>query len=182
MLMKRVVKAASQRGRRFLNSNPRRLAGQQPDPYAVRGAWTGPVVCKECYAIYEKKRWRFDESAYATLVGKKGTKAVTCPACLKTRERSAEGVLTLRWPGLPEHRRDVLGLLRKEAARAREVNPLERIIKIEDEGSELRVFTTNTKLAQRMGREMERAYHGMVHYHWSHQDKLVRVYWEREGA
>lgn len=41
------------------------------------------------------------------------------------------------------------------------------------------MFTTHTKLAQRMGREMERAYHGEVHYHWSHQDKLVRVYWER---
>jgi NMD protein affecting ribosome stability and mRNA decay len=181
MTIKRIDKVAGKRGRRFLNSNPRRLAGQQPDPYAVRGAQAGPVVCKECNAIYEKKRWRIDESAYADLVGKKETKAVTCPACLKTREGYVEGVLTLRWLNLPNHRRDVLGLLRKQAARAREVNPLERIIKIEDEGSELRVFTTNTKLAQRMGREMERAYHGKASYHWSHRDKLVRVYWEREG-
>jgi NMD protein affecting ribosome stability and mRNA decay len=160
-------------------SNPRRLVGQQPDPYAVRGAPAGHAVCKACHAVYEKKRWRFDEAAYAKLSALKQTKAVTCPACAKTHDRYAEGILTLRWPGLSEHRRDVLGLLRKEAARAQDVNPLERIMTIEDDGNELRVFTTNTTLAQRMGREMERAYHGKTHYRWSHRDKLVRVYWER---
>jgi hypothetical protein len=161
-------------------SNPRRLVGQQPDPYAVRGALAGHAVCKVCHAVYEKKRWRFDDAASAKLSALKQTKAVTCPACAKTHDRYAEGILTLRWPGLSEHRRDVLGLLRKEAARAKAMNPLVRIMKIEDEGAELRVFTTNTALAQRMGREMERAYHGKTHYHWSHRDKLVRVCWERE--
>jgi hypothetical protein len=179
MAMKRIVQAKAKQGRSIF-SNPRRLAGQQPDPYAVRGAQAGPAVCKECYAIYEKKRWRFDQAAYAELIAQKRTKAVTCPACIKTRDRYPEGVLTLRWPGLPEHRRDILGLLRKEAARAKEVNPLERIMKIEDERKELRVFTTSNKLAQRMGREMERAYKGKTHYQWGHRDKLVRVYWERE--
>ena len=180
MALKRTVNAAVSQGRSIFSTNPRRLAGQQPDPYAVRGAPAGRAVCKKCFAVYEKKRWRFDEAAYAKLSAQKQTKAVTCPACIKTHDRYSEGILTLRWSGLPEHRRDVLGLLRKEAARAKEVNPLERIMKIEDDGKEVRVFTTNTKLAQRMGREMERAYRGKTHYHWAHRDKLVRVYWERE--
>jgi hypothetical protein len=179
MSRKRTGTAAAKQGRRLV-SNPRRLAGQQPDPYAVRGAQPGPAVCKECHAIYEKKRWRFDEPAYEKLISQKRTKAVICPACVKVHDRYPDGVLTLQWPGLPEHRRDVLGLLHKEAARAQEVNPLERIMKIEDDGKELRVFTTNTKLAQRMGREMERAFKGKTSYHWAHRDKLVRVYWERE--
>ena len=180
MAMKRTVNTTGKKGRSIFSSNPRRLAGQQPDPYTVRGAPAGPAVCKECYAVYEKKRWRFDGAAYAKLSALKQTQLVTCPACVKIRDHYPEGILTLRWPGLPEHRRDVLGLLRKEAARAKEVNPLERIMKIEDEGKEVRVFTTNTKLAQRLGREMERAYHGKAHYNWGHRDKLVRVYWERE--
>jgi NMD protein affecting ribosome stability and mRNA decay len=180
MMGKRIVKTAAKQGRSIFSTNPRRLAGQQPDPYAVRGAPAGPAVCKECSAIYEKKRWHFDDAAYAKLIAQKRTKTVTCPACTKIHDCYSEGVLTLRWPGLSEHRRDVLGLLRKEEARAKEVNPLERIMKIEEEGNELRVFTTNTKLAQRMGREMERAYHGKIRYNWGHRDKLVRVYWERE--
>ncbi len=180
MAMKRIVKTSAKKGGGVRNSNPRRLAGQQPDPYVARGVPAGRAVCKECTAIYEKKRWRFDEAAYAKLTALKQTKTVTCPACVKTHDRYPEGVLTLRWPGLSDHRGDVLGLLRKEAARAKSVNPLERIMKIEDEKGELRVFTTNNKLAQRMGHAMERAYHGKAHYQWSHRDKLVRVYWERE--
>lgn len=178
MVMKRVVRVAVKQ-KRSLRSTPRRLVGQQPDPYAIRGAPAGHAVCKVCHAVYEKKRWRFDDAAYATLSALKQTKAVTCPACAKTHDRYAEGILTLRWPGLSEHRRDVLGLLRKEAARAKAMNPLVRIMKIEDEGAELRVLTTNTALAQRMGREMERAYQGKAHYSWSHRDKMVRVSWER---
>jgi NMD protein affecting ribosome stability and mRNA decay len=133
-----------------------------------------------CHAIFEKKRWRLEESAYKDLIATKQPKLTICPACSKIRDRYSEGVLTLRWASLPAHRRDVLGLLRKEEARAKEVNPLERIMRIEEDGDEWRVFTTNTKLAQRMGRELERAYHGDTHYHWAHRDKLVRVVWERE--
>ncbi len=179
MAMKRTAKAAVKQGRSIFSTNPRRLVGQQPDPYAVRGAPAGRAVCKTCHAVYEKKRWRFDEAAYAKLSAQKQTKTVTCPACVKTHDRYAEGILTLRWAGLPEHRRDILGLLRTQAARAKALNPLVRIMKIEDAGSELRVFTTNTALAQRMGREMEGAYQGKAHYSWSHRDKMVRVSWER---
>jgi len=179
MAMKRTVKAAVKEGRSIFSTNPRRLVGQQPDPYAVRGAPAGHAVCKACHAVYEKKRWRFDDAAYAKLLTHKQTKTLTCPACAKTHDRYAEGILTLRWSGLSEHRRDILGLLRKEAARAKAMNPLVRIMKIEDAGSELRVFTTNTALAQRMGREMEGAYQGKAHYSWSHRDKMVRVSWER---
>jgi NMD protein affecting ribosome stability and mRNA decay len=134
-----------------------------------------------CHAIFEKKRWRFDEAVSRDLMAAKRPKLTTCPACRKIRDRYPEGVLTLRWTGLAAHRRDVLGLLRKEEARAKEVNPLERIMKIEEAGDEWRLFTTNTKLAQRLGRELERAYHGETYYHWAHRDKLVNVVWNREA-
>jgi NMD protein affecting ribosome stability and mRNA decay len=158
----------------------RRLGVKQPDPYTARRPPSGPAVCQECHAIFEKKRWRFDESAYEALIVKVKVKLITCPACLKIRDRYPEGELTLRWPGIPDHRRDVIGLLRKEEVRAQKVNPLERIMRIEGEGGEVRVLTTNVKLAQRLGRELERAYHGKTHYHWAHRDRLVRVVWERE--
>lgn len=162
-------------------ASPRRIVPRQSDPYRDRRTIAGPAVCEVCHAIFEKKRWRFDEAVYKDLLAVKRPKLITCPACSKIRDRYPEGVLTLRWTGLPEHKRDVLGLLRKEEARAKKVNPLERIMKIEEAGDEWRVFTTNTKLAQRLGRELERAYHGETYYHWAHRDKLVRVVWEREA-
>ncbi len=161
-------------------ASPRRIVPRQIDPYAGRRTIAGPAVCEVCHAIFEKKRWRFDEAIYKDLTAAKQTKRVICPACSKIRDRYPEGVLTLRWTDLSEHKRDVLGLLRKEEARAKKVNPLERIMKIEEAGDEWRVLTTNTKLAQRLGRELERAYHGETYYHWAHRDKLVNVVWNRE--
>jgi len=164
-----------------LPAGPRRIVPRQTDPYAGRRTIAGPAVCQTCHAIFEKKRWRFDEAVSEDLMAAKRPKLTTCPACSKIRDRYPEGVLALRWPGLSEHRRDVLGLLRKEEARGKKVNPLGRIMKIEEAGKEWRVFTTSTKLAQRLGRELERAYHGETSYHWAHRDKLVRVVWEREA-
>lgn len=178
--MKQVRQGVSRKGARG-PSSPRRIAPRQSDPYAGLRTISGPACCGVCHAVFDKKHWRFDQTAYEDLMAAKRPKLTTCPACSKIRDRYPEGVLALRWPGLAEHRRDVVGLLKKEEARAKKVNPLQRIMRIEENDDEWRVFTTNTKLAQRLGRELARAYHGATHYHWAHHDKLVRVVWEREA-
>jgi len=178
MAMKRVVQVAVKQ-KRSLRSTPRRLVGQQPDPYAVRGAPAGHAVCKACHAVYEKKRWRFDDAAYAKLSALKQTKTVTCPACVKTHDRYAEGILTLRWPGLFEHRRDVLGLLRKVAAKAKAMSPLVRIMKIEDQDDGVQITTTDIHLARGIGEALHHAYQGELEYHYNEQENLLRVVWER---
>ncbi len=63
-------------------------------------------------------------------------------------------------------------------ARALSVNPLQRVMKIVRLGKDIEVQTTNDRLAQRIGRELVRAYKGRVTYHWAHRDMLVRVYWQ----
>jgi hypothetical protein len=42
------------------------------------------------------------------------------------------------------------------------------------------VTTTTEKLAQRIGREVKKAYGGTLEYTWSHDVKFARVGWERE--
>ncbi len=160
--------------------SPRRLLDTLPDPYAVRRAPVGCMVCRECHAIYERKRWHFDEESYRRLVNGGYARPTACPACTRIRDRYPEGVLTLRWPGLAAHADEVMRLLRNAEARARGINPMERVMRLEAVGAEWRVTTTNNKLAQRMGRELQHAYHGEVHFQWSHRDRLVRVTWERE--
>jgi hypothetical protein len=51
-------------------------------------------------------------------------------------------------------------------------------MKIVRRRKDLEVQTTNDRLAQRIGRELERAYKGKATYHWAHRDMLARVSWQ----
>ena len=75
----------------------------------------------------------------------------------------------------------ILHLVRNVETRAKEVNPLERIISIKNRKGDVEIQTTNERLAQRIGREIQRAYKGDVKYHWSRDDKFVRVDWDRKS-
>jgi len=80
----------------------------------------------------------------------------------------------------PFPQQDLLNLIRNEEARARGFNPLERVMSIKENGfGSIVISTTNEKLAQRLGRAIKKAFHGVVAYHWSHDNKLARVDWER---
>ena len=72
-------------------------------------------------------------------------------------------------------------LLRNEAERAAEDNPLARIMLWRENGDEkLTLSTTTEHLAQRLGRALEKAYDGKVEYDFSHENKLARVSWQRD--
>lgn len=58
-------------------------------------------------------------------------------------------------------------------------NPLERLIAIYDQEGSLVVETTTEKLAQRIGSRLEHSHRGEVQYKWSHQNRFIRVEWER---
>jgi hypothetical protein len=87
--------------------------------------------------------------------------------------------VTLTGPFLAEHRDEILRLIANEEKRAREKNPLERIMSLSQGQEQLVLTTTDEKLAQRIGRELHKACGGTVTYNWSHNNKFVRVRWER---
>ena len=101
-----------------------------------------------------------------------------CPACQKIRDHYWLGVVQISGVD-SEEKRELLKLLRNEETRAREKNPLERIVRIADEDGGLRVETTTEKLAQRLGRCLRKARGGKVTYKWSHNNKFARVVWEK---
>jgi hypothetical protein len=61
-------------------------------------------------------------------------------------------------------------------------NPLERIIRIQDDfvRSCVVVETTLEKLVCRLGRAISKACGGTLEICFSHEDRLVRVYWWRD--
>lgn len=81
---------------------------------------------------------------------------------------------------LAAHREDIEHLLRNEAKRAAEVNPLSRIVAWIPQGPTLTVWTSTEHLALRLGRALQRALHGSVRYSFSHENKFADVTWQRD--
>jgi len=89
------------------------------------------------------------------------------------------GIVRVRGEFWKEHRGEIFNLIRNEERRAQKVNPLERIIKMEESEGELIIETTSGVLAHRIGNALEKSYKGKSRYHLSEDQKLLRVEWER---
>lgn len=150
------------------------------DSYLPRGASRRIAVCEGCRAVYQNKRWYAGADRYENAVRAVGTATMVCPACLKIRDNFPGGIVTLKGDYVLPHKEGLLNLVRNEEERARGFNPLERVMSIKENGhGSIIISTTNEKLAQRLGRAIKKAFHGVVAYHWSHDNKLARVDWER---
>lgn len=154
--------------------------GRVDDPYLPAGGRHEMAICTTCKAIYQNKRWFYDEELYRKNFTKETTNRVTCPGCQKVQDRYYEGVLVLEGKFFSEHKDEILTLVNKEAQKVAQRSPLERIIQIVPEGdSRVSVETTTEKLAQRLGRAVYRAYKGELDFRWSEMNKFARVYWSR---
>lgn len=150
------------------------------DPYMPRGGSQKTAVCEGCHAVYQNKRWYADVKLYDSVAESPGAAKLVCPACLKIRDDFPGGIVTLKGDYVLPHKQDLMNLIKNEEERARGFNPLERVMAIKESGhGSLVVTTTNEKLAQRLGRALKKAFHGIVAYQWSHDNKLVRVDWQR---
>jgi NMD protein affecting ribosome stability and mRNA decay len=154
--------------------------GRVDDPYLPAGGLAEMAVCTTCKAIYQNKRWFYDEDLYRQNYQKDTTNRVTCPGCQKVQDHYYEGVLTLEGDFLAGHREEIITLLNKEAERVSQKSPLDRVVQMVSEApNRLVVETTTEKLAQRLGKAVYRAYKGDLDFRWSHMNKFVRVYWSR---
>ncbi len=140
-----------------------------------------PALCSTCHAVWHRGKWSQDASTRRD-VRQWGTPiSVACPACQSAKEGIPTGILYLAGAFVAQNRGEILNLVRNTTQAAAARNPLERILRI---GSEPRfplvVETTSEKLARRIGRAVKKACAGSLHIRFSHEDKLVRVYWRRD--
>jgi len=138
-----------------------------------------PAVCLHCGAVYAKRRWVQAEAASLSKAQLESARTTICPGCKSKRAGVPGGYLRASGEFLMAHHEEIERLLRNEAARAAEDNPLARIIDWEDKGGKLLVTTTTEHLAQRLGHALEKAFDGEVRYDFSHENKLARVSWCR---
>jgi len=153
-------------------------AGRVNEPYEL-AAGQEAAVCEDCHALYQGKRWFFDEKLYGKLAGVGKVRQVVCPTCRKIKDHYVEGYLTLSGEFLVEHKDEIVTLLEKEAARVGNRSCDDRIIQLVPEGEKLVVETTTEKLARHLGRAIYKAYKGELSFRWSDPNLFVRVYWSR---
>jgi NMD protein affecting ribosome stability and mRNA decay len=147
------------------------------DTYLPRWSPKGIMQCMGCGSFYYRRRWMLIPPAGEIFPPAAATR-VFCPACKKIREGYPSGELHMSGVGESE-RREVFRILRNEEEQARQKNPLERIMRIEARNGGWWVETTTEKLAQRLGRSLRKARGGKLLYKWGHNNKFLRVSWER---
>ncbi len=149
------------------------------DMYLPRLDPKGVIQCSGCGAFHHRRHWSL--TLPAGFSSQIQSHFVLCPACRKIKDRFPGGELTLR--GVEAgNRGEIAKILRNEESRAREKNPLERIMRMDAANGGWRIETTTEKLAQRLGRSIKKARGGKLVYKWTHNGKFVRVLWEKSVA
>jgi hypothetical protein len=138
-------------------------------------------VCPRCGAVYDGHRWIPEPDAeLERLLAKKAHETRLCPGDLRLERRQVEGVVTLRGLFMKPHIDEIKNLIKRVARDGRKRNVAARVFDItEDEGS-LVIETTDEHLAERMGKEVEKAFKGKLEIKWQEKDAFARVVWQRD--
>ncbi len=169
--------------RKYSNATFTKRVDHEGGRHRPSRAISEPAVCKECGAVYANRRWTAASSTSTKSQHEHlgPAQIMLCPACKQQRTGEPRGFVFLDGDFFSSHREEIEQLLRNEAKRAAEVNPLARAMKFKrGEGHKLTVSTTTEHLAQRLGHAVEKAFGGSVHYNFSHENKLARVNWRRD--
>jgi len=148
------------------------------DRYLPRQTLKGIIQCSGCGAFYYRRHWTLNRpSGFSYPVH---AHPIYCAACRKIHDRFPGGELRLLGVEAGE-RGEIVRILRNEEERARQKNPLEQIMQLQAKDGDWRVETTTEKLAQRLGRSIKKAGGGNIAYKWGHNNKFVRVVWEKRA-
>lgn len=163
-------------------SDKRGRTATSTDPYQTPLGSNEPARCSQCQAVYLNKRWQQESSATTEKKAshKSELRSVVCPACRKTADGYVQGVMTLRGSYLWTHVTEICNLLRHAEERVRVKNPLERILRMEQEGDTLVIETTADKLVEHLGRALHKAHQGELHVTWNDGHEACRVQWARQ--
>lgn len=170
--------------------NKRQIMGQRIDASKPNEAHlqnaapdiTGDVAyCGRCHAIYHPKHWHLDEAEFQRLRLDPNVEEIVCPSCVAIEQQDFKGQVTLKGSTLAQHKEQILNTIYNEESHLRATNPHSRIGLIEEVGEELHVWTVTEFLAQRIAKELSKAFHGS-HAEITHlpREQFTRVMWWRE--
>ena len=155
--------------------------GNLPDPYISSKGLPEPTICPICSAVYHKKRWTFDSKLLAEAKKNKNVTYNKCPADRKIEDRYAMGKVLLSGSFIMEHMDELMNIIKSEERRAKENNPLDRLIFVEKRNGGIYAETTSDALAMRIGHHLKQAYKGgEENFKFRRGDKFVEIDWHKD--
>ncbi len=142
------------------------------DPYQARKKWHEPTRCPDCGAVFHKGRWQWIKAP-------SHAESHRCPACARTRDGIAAGLLQLDGDFFTQHRDEVLHLVHNLENREKQAHPLERIMDMEESGTALMIRFTGVHLTRATGEAVRHAYQGELSIEHNERDDQMRVRWSR---
>jgi NMD protein affecting ribosome stability and mRNA decay len=142
------------------------------DPYQAKGKYTDGTICRDCHAVFRRGRWMLGSAPETE-------RLALCPACGRIRDELPAGYVTLEGTLTEADRQLLVRIARNEEARVKAEHPLERIMRVEDDGERVLVTTTDTHLPRRIGEAVKRSLKGKLNVKFGEDEYSVRVHWQR---
>jgi len=159
---------------RPVDRGDRLISERVHDPYKTRRKLPEPTLCPQCGAVYSKGRWQWAERP-------EQPHEALCQACHRINDDYPAGTLSLSGGFLAEHRAEILGLARRQEELEKGEHPLNRIMRIADDGGDIVITTTDIHLPRRIGEALFSAYEGELDFHYEEEAYAIRVSWRREA-
>lgn len=137
--------------------------------------------CPRCGAAYDGHRWVPEPGP--ELIRKLERKKVyrqLCPGCLRLERGQVEGVVRLEGAFLEGHIEEIKHLVERVSRNGKHRNVAARVVRQAEEGGALTIETTDDHLAERIGKEMVKAFKGTLDIKWQEKDRFARVQWRRD--
>lgn len=150
------------------------------DPYLDRNIYKDPSICPSCDLVFHNKTWHRDRKMLEKF--RKDAEYKECPACRKIKDNYPLGLLILRGGILEDDKKlnEILNLIKHEAERELNSNPLARVMKVERREDHVEISTTTEGLATRLGKALSKAHQGELEFIFSESDKFLRVIWTKD--
>ena len=142
------------------------------DSYREDAKLPEPTRCPKCGATYRRGRWTWNAAP-------EDAHAHTCPACQRIADEFPGGYVTLKGEFLPEHRTEILNLVKARETRAKEEHPLQRIMAVESVAGGIVVKTTDAHLARGIAMAVQEAFKGTLDMRYNKGENLLRATWKR---
>ena len=137
-------------------------------------------ICSKCMAVYDGHKWFYDEGEHARLARAGRADTTLCPGHERIEKRRVDGVVTLKGNFLQNHYDEAVNLIKNIADKQLHRNVAARVYDIKQNGEGITVETTETSLAERIGKEFEKAFRGDLAIQWLQDAEFVRVSWQRD--
>ena len=132
----------------------------------------GPAVCPSCQAIFKDGRWSWGKAERDAIAHK-------CPACERIQDDFPAGYVALKGRFLPQHKDEILNVVRERGERAASEHPLQRIMDVKSTADGVLVTTTDVHLARGIARAVHDAFKGELDLRYNRSENLLRATWTR---